>query len=184
MVIKQLVLKKISHYFFSSSVLSKDFDKTKLKITQHDCVDRSIYHIDYAKTTNNVNPLQLIIPELHGFIEEQKGYKYLIIEPPIDINNEFLTDYKKIWDEILKNINKINNFAYVFKGYHKFGVGSVKCEDEKDEINLPLNKLIKFNLVTISNRLIIEKDNELFLEAYLEDVCTMMNGLKNRTYNW
>ena len=35
-------------------------------------------------------------------------------------------------------------------------------------LNLPLNKLIKFNLVTVSNRLIIEKDNELFLEAYLE----------------
>ena len=165
MTIKQLVLKKRSHYLFSSLVLLKDFDKTKLKITQHDCVDRSIYHIDYAKTTNNVNPLYLVIPELYGSIEEQKGYKYLIIEPPIDINNEVLTDYKKIWDEIFKNINKINNFAYVFKDYHKIRIGSVKCEDE---INLPLNKLIKFNLVKISNRLIIEKDNELFLEAYLE----------------
>ena len=147
----------------------KDFDKTKLKITQHDCVDRSIYHIDYAKTTNNVNPLYLIIPELYGSIKEQKGYKYLIIEPPIDINNEVLTDYKKMWHEILKNINKINNFVYVFKDYHKIRVGSIKCEDERDEINLPLYKLIKFNLVTISNRLIIEKDNELFLEAYLEE---------------
>ena len=144
-------------------MLLKDFDKAKLEITQHDCIDRSIYHIDYAKTANNFNPLYLIIPE-----KEQKGYKYLITEPPIDINNEVVTDYKKIWDEILKNINKINNFANVFKDYHKIRVGSVKCEDEKDEINLPLNKLIKFNLVTISNRLIIEKDNELFLEAYLE----------------
>ena len=146
----------------------KDFDKTKLKITQHDCFDRSIYHIDYAKTTNNVNPLHLIVPELYEPIEEEKGYKYLIIEPPIDINNEVLTEYKKIRDKILKN-NKIYNFAYVFKDYHKIKIGSVKCDDEKDEINLPLNKLIKFNLVTISNRLIIEKDNELFLEAYLEE---------------
>ena len=146
----------------------KDFDKTKLKITQHDCFDRSIYHIDYAKTTNNVNPLHLIVPELYEPIEEEKGYKYLIIEPPIDINNEVLTEYKKIWDKILKN-NKIYNFAYVFKDYHKIKIGRVKCDDEKDEINLPLNKLIKFNLVTISNRLIIEKDNELFLEAYLEE---------------
>ena len=128
-------------------------------------VDRSIYPIDYAKTINNVNPFYLIIPELYGSIEEQKGYKYLITEPPIEI----LTDYKKIWDEMLKNIIKINNFAYVFKDYHKIRVASVKCEDEKDETNLPLNKLIKFNLVTISNRLIIEKDNELFLEAYLEE---------------
>ena len=162
MVVKQLVLKKGPHFFFSSLVLLKDFVKTKLKITQHDYVDRAIYHIDYA------NPLYLIFPELYGSIEEQKGYKYLIIEPPIDINNEVLTDYKKIWDEILKNINKINNFKHVFKDYHKIRVGSVKCEDEKDEINLPLNKLIKFNLVTTSNRLIIEKDNELFLEAYLQ----------------
>ena len=168
MVIKQLVFKKGPHYFFNSLVLLKDFDKTKLKIPQHDYVDRSIYHFDYAKTMNNVNPLYLIIPELYGSIEEQKGYKYLIIEPLIDINNEVLTDYKKIRDEILKNINKINNLAHVFKDYHKIRAGSVKCEDEKDEINLPLNKLIKFNLVTISNRLIIEKDNELFLEASLD----------------
>ena len=54
----------------------------------------------------------------------------------------------------------------------KIKISSIKCEaekDEKDEINLPLNKSIKFNLVRISNRLIIEKDNELFLEAYLEE---------------
>ena len=112
--------------------------------------------------------MYLIIPELYGSIEEQNGYKYLIIKPPIDINKEVLTDYKKISDKILKNINKINNSAYVFKDYHKIKIGSVRCEDEKDEINLPLNKLIKFNLLTISNRLIIEKDNELFLESYLE----------------
>ena len=45
MVIKQLVFKKRPHYFFSSSILLIYFDKTKLKITQHDCVDRFIYHI-------------------------------------------------------------------------------------------------------------------------------------------
>ena len=147
----------------------KDFDKTKLKITQHDCVDQFIYHIDYEKTTGNVNPLYLIIHELYGSIKEQNGYKYLIIESAIDINNDVLTDYKKIWDEILENINNINNFMHVFKDYHKIKISSIKCEDEKDEINLPLNKLIKFNLVRISNRLIIEKDNELFLEYYLEE---------------
>ena len=48
-------------------------------------------------------------------------------------------------------------------------MGSVKCNDEKDDIDLPLNRLLKFNAVTISNRLIIEKDNKLFLETYLEE---------------
>ena len=65
MVIKQLALKKRSHYFFSNSVLLKDFDKTKFKIIKHDCVDRYIYHIDYAKNINNVNPLYLTIPEFY-----------------------------------------------------------------------------------------------------------------------
>ena len=58
---------------------------------------------------------------------------------------------------------------HVFKDYHKIKISSIKRKDGKDEINLPLNKLIKFNLIRISNRLIIEKDNELFLEAYLEE---------------
>ena len=58
---------------------------------------------------------------------------------------------------------------HVFKDYHKIKVSCIKCKDKKDEINLPLNKLMKFNLVRISNRLIIEKGNELFLEAYLEE---------------
>ena len=96
MVVKQLVLKKRSHYFFSSLVLLKHFDKTKLKIAQHDCVDRTVYHIDYAKNTSNVNPLYLIIPEFYGSIEEHENtHKYLIIAP-IKINNEVLNDYKKV----------------------------------------------------------------------------------------
>ena len=58
---------------------------------------------------------------------------------------------------------------HVFKDYHKIKISSIKCKDEKNEINLHLNKLIIFNLVRISNSLIIEKDNQLFLEAYLEE---------------
>ena len=78
MVIKRLVPKKRSCYFFNDSVLLKDFDKTKLKIVKHDCVDRYVYHIDYVKNIN-VNPLYLIIPEFYGYIEEHEGRKYLII---------------------------------------------------------------------------------------------------------
>ena len=53
MVIKQLVLKKRSYYFFNNLVLLKD--KTKLKIVKHDCVDRYVYHFEYVKNINNVN---------------------------------------------------------------------------------------------------------------------------------
>ena len=69
MVIKRLVLKKRSYYFFNNSVLLKDFVKTKFKIVKHDCVDRYVYHIDYVKNINNVSPLYSIIPEFYGYIE-------------------------------------------------------------------------------------------------------------------
>ena len=52
--------------------------------------------------------------------------------------------------------------VYFEKDYYKIKVGSVKCDDDKDNIDLPLDKLIKFNAVTISNSLLIEKDNRLF----------------------
>ena len=72
MVIKRLVLKKRSCYFFNNSVLLKDFDKTKLKIVKHNCIDWYFYHIDYVKNINNVYSLYLIIPEFYGYTKNMK----------------------------------------------------------------------------------------------------------------
>ena len=86
------------------------------------------------------------------------------------MNNDVLSEYEKMWDGILEKIRKINDRAYISeKDYYKIKVGSVKCDDDKDNIDLPLDKLIKFNAVTISNRLLIEKDNQLFIESYLDE---------------
>ena len=93
------------------------------------------------------------------------------------MNNDVLSEYEKMWYVIinvdygiLEQVRKINDLAYIFeKDYYKIKVGSVKCDGDKDNIDLPLDKLIKFNAVTISNRLLIEKDNRLFLESYLDE---------------
>ena len=168
-MIKQLVLKKRSHYFFINSVLLKDFGKTKLRIVKHDCVDRYVYHIDYVKNIDNVNPLYLIIPEFYGYIEEHEGRKYLNIAL-MGMKNDVLREYEKILDGILEQVRKINDCGYISeKDFYKIKVGRVTCDDDKDNIDLPLDKLIKFNAVTISNRLLIEKDNRLFLESYLDE---------------
>ena len=157
MVIKQLVLKKRSYYFFNNSVLLKDFNKTKLKIVKYHCVDRTVYHIDYVKNINNVNPLCWIIPEFYGYIEEHEGRKYLNIALT-GMNNDVLSEYEKMWDGILEQVRKINDCAYISeKDYYKIKVGSVKCDDDKDNIDLPLYKLIKFNAVTMSNRCLLKK---------------------------
>ena len=168
-MIKRLVLKKRSCYFFNNSVLLKGFNKTKLKIVKHDCVDRYVYHIDYVKNINNINPLYLIIPEFYGYIEEHEGRKYLNIALT-GMNNDVLSEYEKMWDGTLEQVTKTNDCAYISeKDYYTIKVGSVKYNDNKDNIDLPLDKLIKLNAVAISNRLLIEKDNKLFLESYLEE---------------
>ena len=113
-MIKQLVLKKISYYFFNNSVLLKGFDKTKLKIVKHDCVDRCFYHIDYVKNINNVNSLYFIIPEFHGYIEKHEGRKYLNIALT-GMDNDVLSEYEKMWDGILEQIRKINDCTFLKK---------------------------------------------------------------------
>ena len=86
---------------------------------------------------------------------------------PIESNNEVLLDYKKVWDETIVDINKTNNSEYnLKKKYYKIKIGNVKYDDN---INLILNKLIKFSAARISCRLITEKNNELFIETYLEE---------------
>ena len=130
MAIEQLVLKEKSPYLFRNSVYLKDFDERKLKIAQHDCVDRVIYHVDYAKDIIKINPLCLIIGKFYGHFEEDKGQKYLIIVP-IESNNEVLLHYKKILDEIIVNINKINNSKYNFKkNYYKIKIGNIEYNDK------------------------------------------------------
>ena len=172
MVVEQLVLKKKSLYLFKDSDFLKDFDETKLKIAQHDCVYRTIYHVDYTKDMVRINPLYLVISECYGYIEERKGQKYLNIAP-IESNKEVLIDYKNIWNKILEHINKIDNSNYAFReDFYEIKVGSIKCDDneeEEDKINLLLNKLLKIIAAKISCRLIIEKNNKLFLEIYLEE---------------
>ena len=110
--------------------------------------------------------MHLIIPEFYGYIEEHEGRKYLSIALT-GMNIDVLSEYEKIWDGILEQVRKINDCVYISeKDYYKIKVGSVKYDDDKDNIDLPLDKLIKFNAVTISNRLLIKKDNRLFLEFY------------------
>ena len=68
--------------------------KKKIKIVKHDSVDGYVYHIDYAKNINTVNPLYLIIPEFYGYIEKHEGRKYLNIALT-GMKNDVLSEYEK-----------------------------------------------------------------------------------------
>ena len=85
--------------------------------------------------------MYLRINNASGYIEEKNGNKYLIFNS-VDENKEVLKKYADVWDGIknkIKAINcgKENNYE---KDYLK-----IKFNSDDD---LPLNKLLKLNLMT------------------------------------
>ena len=93
--------------------------------------------------------------------EEKNLNKYLIFDST-DENKELLKKYQGLWSEIK---NKIE------------AVSSGECDYEKDYMkikfnsddDLPLNKPLKFHMVTISIRFVFEKDGKLYPKVFLDD---------------
>ena len=112
-----------------------------------------------------MNPLYLLIDHASGYIEEKNGKKYLIFDST-DENKEFLKKYNDVWNGIKDNINEINNG---------------KCDYEKDYMkikfnsddNLPLNKPLKFCLMTI--RSAFKEDGKLYPQVLLDDALYELN---------
>ena len=50
--------------------LLKKFEKYKLKITVHDCIEQNLYHVDYWRGVDGGNgPLHLVIPEFYCHVK-------------------------------------------------------------------------------------------------------------------
>ena len=84
----------------------KDFDPNLLKIDKNQYKNIGIYYIgyitvkdcDYLKI-NSVNPLDLIISEVDGYIKEKNVHKYLVFDSANE-NNEVLKKHNELWDRI------------------------------------------------------------------------------------
>ena len=158
MVVKQILAKDKCPYLFSNSVLLKDFDSRNLKITKHDCGDRFVYYLDYANH-NNFCPLHIIIPEVNGFTRlNDKGRQCL---------NVCTVDYFDMWIQLIMRLKAINNgckkiFAVDYLDISLDGLDS-SC------IDFLLDKMIKFNPMVISIRLIVEVDDKYIYMVYLEE---------------
>ena len=83
--IKQINIKNRTYYFFNDMINIKNFDPNLLKIDNNSYKNIGIYDIGYItiksisdyENINSVNPLYLIIGNVNGYIEENKGNKYL-----------------------------------------------------------------------------------------------------------
>ena len=165
--IRGFVCKNSTSKNYGEIVSLSNFDKNKLKVTVHDYESSNFYPIDYIE--DEIFPLYLDILEFYGHVEVEDDDRYLIITH-IENNSDVLSNFKKVCESIIDNINKISNTKYVFKDeYHKIKISNIKCINDVDKFKvIPAGDLLKFSFIIVSCKLVIEKDNELSFKIYLQ----------------
>ena len=131
--------------------------------------DVGIYNIGYITkkkiddciNINSVSRLYLNITHTNGYIEEKGVNNYLVFDST-DENKELLKKYNDFFNRIRNKIEKINsNECDYGKDYMK-----IKFNSDDD---LPLNKSLKFSLMTITIKCVFEENGKLYPQVFLDD---------------
>ena len=161
MVIKSLKIKNQSYYYWDDIIFIDDFDIKVFKIAKRESrIGVDIYYIGCAVNKleydiNSVKPLYLNVKSLLGSVEKIDGSsdRYLVIDKSnIEVINVFNTLREYVEDKII--LDKTDGFDKI-----KFS----------SNIDLPLETLIQFKMLTIIIRCIIKKDNKYYPEIYLDE---------------
>ena len=157
-----------TYYFYNDIIDLENFDASLLKIDKKPYKDIGIYNIGYitkkkiddCKNINSVNPLYLNITHANGYIEEKGVNQYLVFE--------LIKKYNDVFNGIRDKIKEINsNECDYEKDYMK-----IKFNSDDD---LPLNKSLKFRLMTITIRYVFEEDRKLYPQVFLDDTIYELN---------
>ena len=143
------------------------FDLSFLKIDKKSYKNIAIYYIEYITkkdkyVINSVNPFHLIINKVNGFIEEKEGSKYLNLAFT-DNNSEMLKKYAEIWSGIKNQIKAINSSES-----DEYGKDYIKIKFNSDD-DLPLNKQLKFIILTIIVRSVFKEDGKYYTQIFLDE---------------
>ena len=167
--IKQIDIKNRTHYFYNDMIDLKDFDARLLKIDKKSYKNIGIYNIGYitlrkiddCESIYSVNPLYLRVDHVNGYVEEKGANKYLVFDST-DENKELLKKYNDVWNGIKNKIEEVSSGECDYeKDYMK-----IKFNSDDD---LPLNKPLKFHLMTITIRSVFKEDGKLYPQVFLED---------------
>ena len=98
----------------------------------------------------------------------KKGVNKYLIFDSTDENKELLKKYNDVWNGIKNKIEEVS---------------SGECDYEKDYMkikfnsddNLPLNKPLKFHMMTIIIRSVFEEDGKLYPQVFLDDTLYELN---------
>ena len=150
--VKQINIKNRTYYFYNDIIDLKDFDAKLLKIDKKSYKNIDIYYIGYItikiiddyESIYSVNPLYLYINH--------------------DEIKEVLKKYADVWDGIKDKIKAINGG----KG-NDYGKDYIKIKFNSDD-DLPLNKPLKFQLMTIIIRCVFSEDDKIYPQLFLDDI--------------
>ena len=167
--VKQINIINRTYYFYNDIIDVKDFEPNLLKIDKNSYKNIDVYYIGYItikkiddyESIYSVNPLYLRINHASGYIEEKNGNKYLIFDS-VDENKEVLKKYADVWDGIKNKIKAINGGKE-----NNYGKDYMKIRFVSDN-DLPLNKLLKFHVMTIIVRFVFE-DGKLYPQRFLDN---------------
>ena len=166
MTTKQLNIKNRTYYFYNDLINLKDFDPSLLKLDKnHQWIlvfTTAMLQKKSEHNINSVNQLYLLIGELDGFIEEKEGSEYLNISLTYN-NNDVLAKFAEVWRGIKDQIKKINNDSV-----GEYAKDYMELKFDSDD-NLPLNKVLKFPVLTIIIRNIFEKNGKYYRPIFLDD---------------
>ena len=165
---KQINIKNRT-YFYNDIIDHKSIEPNLLKIAKKHYKGINIYYIGYItikkideyETISSVNPLYLRIIHASGYNEEKSGNKYLIFDS-VDENKEVLKKYANVWDGIKNKIKAINGGKE-----NDYGKDYMKIKFNSDD-DLPLNKPLKFNAMTIIIRSAFEEDGKFYPQLFLD----------------
>ena len=109
--------------------------------------------------------MYLIIDHASGYTEEKGVNRYLVFDSTelhsTDENKELLKKYNDAFNGIRNKIKKIIDAECNYeKDYMK-----IKFNSNDD---LPLNKKLKFNNITITIRSVFEEDDKLYPQVFLD----------------
>ena len=99
-----------------------------------------------------------IIDHASGYIEEKGVNKYLVFDST-NKNKELLKKYNDVWNGIKNKIKEVSDSECDYeKDYMKIKFNS--------DDNLPLNKPLKFNLMTITAISVFEEDDKFYPQLF------------------
>ena len=101
------------------------------------------------------------------YIEEKDVNKYLVFDST-DENKELLKKYHYVFNGTRDKIEEISSGEWDYEKYYM----KIKLESDDD---VPLNKSLKFNLMTITIRSVFEEEGKLYPQVYLHDTLYELN---------